>query len=129
MFDAQPQLVACGKSLRKARKARHLSRAELSKRLGLSPSSIARSEDGEHFTSVATLLHWAHIVGVPMAVLFPDIVPTPLSKLMLILVTCPPQVHEAITDWIVEWVQMPPTSLTSILLPQKSAPIVDGKGA
>lgn len=64
-------LPYCASVLWHARKALHLSRREVGLRLGLHRDTIRDFEVAHYWLSMPKVLHYAQVVGVPYAALFP----------------------------------------------------------
>lgn len=92
-YDAGPILRAMGRTLRAARKAQGRQIEAISKRIGLSRSSINALERGEEVRHFPTVLHYAAVLGLPPQALFPPETTTALGRLLVKLNAMPPEWH------------------------------------
>jgi DNA-binding XRE family transcriptional regulator len=100
-FDAEALRKYCGHVLRTARRARHLSQADIARELGTTRTTICRLEQGQYGGYLERALPYAHLLDVPYMYLFPPHDCTPMSRRIRRMLTAPSYV-QALFDSILD---------------------------
>jgi transcriptional regulator with XRE-family HTH domain len=91
--------------LRRLRKARNLTQAELGDRVGLARTSIVNFEKGSQRMQVHTLVALAEVLEVPPGDLLPQAARTASPQIESQVETLPP----AVRDWVIRAIDVGPT--------------------